>query len=354
MFRPQTNSQVRFLATAAKTTTSTGANSTPSTSLYAFKKQLDDYIYYHSLSSTWRPYVYRKRNADFLISKNALDKNNHPLIPLSYPGTPSKKKLTKFISLILTIDEINLLKTSLNELFKIRIPSKKTLNGKKVNTKYLEPSIINQFLYKSFELDYKTYSKNLMWLDQINEKDSIWSVKNTECIAFLNSLLVKDNFSSNNDINFENQFNKKLGHYVQKADLDPKKSILFNASSIIASIYSNNLNSNLGSLTNLDNLTNNNVYSVKPNTDYLQYDHAYSIISALKDASLSTPEAKDNAKLQEVVQRWSTFLNDVKAIKGNTSSTYELLSQKPTVLEQAAEAEPAAEAEADAEAKETK
>lgn len=329
MLKTHTQFQLRHFATSVTTKSSTSIGPT---SLYTFKKQLDDYIYYHSLSSTWRPYVYRKRNADYLISKNALDKNNNPLIPQKFPGIPSKKKLTKFISLLLTIDEVKLLRDSLDNLFKIR-----TCKDKKKNIKYLEPSILNQYLYKSFQLDYKLYSENLMWLDQINENDSIWSVKNTEAVAFLDSLLIKYNYNLNNEINFD-QFNKKLNHWIKKSKLSDNHSILFNSSSIIASIYSNSLSSNEIALNNLDKLTRNKVYNIKSDiSDYLQYDHAYSIISALKDASIATNEAKENQQLQTLVSRWNKFLNDVETIKGNNKSTYELINASPVIIESAPE-----------------
>lgn len=295
-----------------------------SNSLYSFKTQLDDYIYFHSLSSQWRPLVYRQRNADVLTSLNALDKKNHPLVPLKYPGVPSKKKLIKFISLLLTIDEVKILRNSLNELFKIRVTKKK--NQKNIKNpnfgKYLEPSIINEFLYKSYELDLKLFNENLIWLDQINENDSIWSVKNTECVAFIRSMIIKTNKNNKNDkINF-NSMIEKMQHWIKKSNMKEEGSILYNSSLIIASIYSNVLNENLSYLNNLDKLTRNKVYTVKPNTDYLQYDHAYSIICALKDAS-NTENASNNEQLKNLVKRWDNFLTDVEKLKNDTPSTYE-------------------------------
>lgn len=304
----------------------TSSSSSSSSSLYSFKKQLDEFIYFKNLSSTWTPYVYRKKNSDYLTSLNAVDKKNHPITPREYPGIPSKKKLTKFISLLKSTDEINNLKISLDELFKIRVSNN---NKNKSKSKYLEPSIINQYLYKCFQLDYKLYKDTLIWLDQINENDSIWSVKNTEALAFIQSMIIKNNFPLNNEINFT-KFNDKLNYWINKSKLDKNQSILFNASSIIASIYSNELSNNSISVNNLDNLTKDKVYTVKSNTDYLQYDHAYSIISALKDAS----EISKDVKLMEIVNRWTPFLNDVETLKNNAQlkSSYQLFNENPVII----------------------
>ncbi|KAG0688270.1 hypothetical protein C6P40_001183 [Pichia californica] len=343
----------RRLSTA---TANAASSSSSPTSLYSFKSQLDDYIYFHSLSSQWRPLVYRQRNADVLTSLNALDKKNHPLIPLKYPGVPSQKKLTKFISLLLTTDELNIIRKSLDDLYKIRITKKKFNNSSKDNDKnnnnnknnnygkYLEPSIINQFLYKSYELNPKLFNSNLVWVDQINEKDSVWSVKNTEAVSFIRSMIIKSNFSKNNNINL-NSMIEKMQHWIKKSNMNENGSILYNSSIIIASIYSNVLNENLIYLNNLDNLTKDKVFTVKPDTDYLHYDHAYSIISALKDASIKS----ENDQLKSLVSRWDNFLSDVEKLKGsNDLSTYERIlkadskrAEDKTVTEQAIDAEKA-------------
>lgn len=312
-----------FASSTLVASSSTTATSSGPTTLYSFKKQLDEYIYFNNLSSSWTPYVYRKKNADYLTSLNAVDKKNHPITPREYPGIPSKKKLTKFISLLKSSEEINVLRLSLDELFKIRVSKLKN----KKNNKYLEPSIVNQYLYKCFQLDYKLYAENLVWLDQIDEKDSVWSVKNTEAVAFIQSLIIKFNHPLNNEINFE-KFESKLSHWINKANLDKEHSILYNASSIIASVYSNSLESNQTALTNLDNLTKEKVYSVKPETDYLQYDHAYSIISALKEAST----VAQNEKLSSLVARWEPFIKSVESIKGETKSSYELFLENPAII----------------------
>lgn len=306
-------SQFRHFSSTATTATAAAATATATAdpskpSFYAFKKQLDEFLYFHSLSSQWKPAVYRKRNADMLTSINALDKNHHPIVPREYPGVPSKKKLVKFISLLVNPEEVSLLRQTLDGLFKIRLSKDKKL-------KYLDPSILNQFLYKSFQFNHDIYTKNLIWLDQINPNDSVWSVKNTEAVAFVNSYLVKiiPQFTYS-------QYNKKLEYWIKKAQLDPTHSILFNASSLIAGTYGKSDDSQTDieafntAFKNLDNLTSEKVYIVKPNTDYLQYDHAYSILSALREA------AQVNSQLQPLVDRWNKFFTDVEAIKDQPSS----------------------------------
>lgn len=319
-FRTFTSSTSAF----ASSTSATVAPSGPTT-LYAFKKQLDEYIYYNNLSSTWAPYVYRKKNADRLTAMSPVDKKNHPITPKEYPGIPSKKKLTKFISLLVNTEEVSLLRTSLEELFKIRTSKDKT----KKNTKYLEPSILNQYLYKCFQLDYTLYSESLAWLDTIDAKDSVWSVKNTEAVALVQAMLIKNNNATNPVFNYE-RFNRKLQHWISKASLEKSHSILYNAASITAATYSNALTSKDAqeSIIALDKLTNEKVYSVKPRTDYLQYDHAYSIISAFKDAA----EKSGDEKVKELAGRWSGFLNEVEQLKGETKSSYELFQESPVII----------------------
>lgn len=310
-------STIRCFTTSA---ISRNSNSNSKQSLYSFKSQLDDYIYFHSLSSQWRPYVYRQRNADKLVSLNSVDKKKHPITPKKYPGIPSLKKLVKFIDLLVKSDEVKDLRNSLDDLFKIRITKK--INKNYSNSgKYLQPDVISQFLYKSYQIDPKLFSENLLWIDQINEKDSIWCTKNTEAVAFVRSMIIKSSYLNNSKLDF-NWFNEKLNHWICKSNMNEQGSILYNASSIIASVYSNSLTSNLKALENLDNLTKDRVFTVKPNTDYQQYDHAFSIISALKDASL-TEIGKENLKLVELVERWSTFLSDVEKLKGDSVSNYE-------------------------------
>ncbi|ODQ47772.1 hypothetical protein PICMEDRAFT_71804 [Pichia membranifaciens NRRL Y-2026] len=315
----------RFFATSAiSRNSSSSSSSSKSSSLYAFKSQLDDYIYYHSLSSQWRPLVYRQRNAEVLTSLNAVDKKNNPLTPRQYPGVPSKKKLIKFISLLLTAEEVKLVRSSLEELSKIRISSKTRKGSTKKDSnkgKYLDPSVLNEFLYKSYELDSKLFTENLVWADQIREEDSVWSVKNTEAVAFVRSMIIKTSFPANPEVNFQTMV-EKMKHWAAKAEMSETGSILYNASLVVASVYSNSLKENSTALNHLDALTKNKVYTVKPQTDYLQYDHAYSIISALKDAS-KHEYAENNAQLLELVSRWSTFLADVENLKQNTPSTYE-------------------------------
>lgn len=261
-----------------------------------------------------------------LTSLNALDKKHHPIVPKEYPGVPSKKKLTKFISLLVHPDEITLLRQTLEGLFKVRLSKDKKL-------KYLDPSILNQYLYKSFQLNHDIYTKNLIWLDQINAQDSVWSVKNSEAVAFVNAYLVK----TVPDYNFE-QYSKKMEYWIKKADLDPTHSILYNASSLIASTYGNATND--AAFQNLDTLTKEKVYHVRPNTEYLQYDHAYSIISALKDAT------QIDARLLPLVERWNDFLSQVEAIKDQPSS-YEAWKAANATKPQA-EVEPEVKAEAEA------
>ena len=313
----------RFFATSAISRNNSSISK--GSSLYAFKSQLDDYIYYHSLSSQWRPLVYRQRNAEVLTSLNAVDKKNNPLVPRQYPGVPSKKKLIKFISLLLTAEEVKLVRSSLEELFKIRISNKTKRNGstkKDANQgKYLDPSVLNEFLYKSYELDSKLFTENLVWADQIKEEDSVWSVKNTEAVAFVRSMIIKTLFPANPEVNFQ-AMTEKMKHWVAKAEMSETGSILYNASLVAASVYSNSLKENSTALNNLNALTRNKVYTVKPQTDYMQYDHAYSIISALKDAS-KHEYAENNAQLLELVSRWNSFLADVENMKQNTPSTYE-------------------------------
>lgn len=314
-----------FASSTSAFASSTSAAVAPSgpTTLYAFKKQLDEYIYYNNLSSTWAPYVYRKKNGDHLTALNAVDKKNHPILPREYPGIPSKKKLTKFISLLMTPEEVSLLRGSLDELFKIRTSRDKT----KKHTKYLEPSILNQYLYKCFELDYKLYSESLAWLDTIDAKDSVWSVKNTEAVALMQAMLVKNNHATNPIYNFE-RWSAKLQHWVNKASLEKSHSILYNAASITASIYSNALPSNAESVEALDKLTLEKVYTVKEGTEYLQYDHAFSIISALRDAATDSGDAK----VQELAGRWDTFVADVSKLKGDVKSSYELFLENPVII----------------------
>ncbi|TID30583.1 hypothetical protein CANINC_000828 [Pichia inconspicua] len=317
--------QFRHLSTTATATAATVDASR--SSLYAFKKQLDEFLYFHSLSSQWKPAVYRKRNADMLTSLNALDKNHHPIVPREYPGIPSKKKLVKFISLLVNPEEISLIRQTLDGLFKVRLSKDKKL-------KYLDPSILNQFLYKSFQFNHDIYTKNLIWLDQIDPNDSVWSVKNTEAVAFVNAYLVKiiPKYTYA-------QYNEKLTYWIKKAQLDPQHSILYNAASLIAGTYGDSktdLEAFNTAFKNLDNLTREKVYQVKPNTDYLQYDHAYSILSALKEA------AEVNKELQPLVDRWSKFFTDVETIKDQPSS-YE--SWKAAEAVRAAEAAETAKAD---------
>lgn len=339
----------RFFASSA--TSRNGSSSSSSSSLYAFKSQLDEYIYYHSLSSQWRPLVYRQRNAEVLTSLNAVDKKNHPLVPRQYPGVPSKKKLIKFISLLLTPEEVKLLRSSLDELSKIRISKKgnrkndASSSKKKSNQgKYLDPSVLNEFLYKSYELDSKLFTENLVWADQIREEDSVWSVKNTEAVAFVRSMIIKTLFPVDPEINFK-AMSEKMQHWVAKSGMSEKGSILYNASLVIASVYSNSLKENSTALNHLDDLTKNKVYTVKPDTEYMQYDHAYSIICALKDAS-KHENAEGNAQLAGLVSRWDSFLADVQKLKGNeTLSTYERFLQTEEKKRAAATAAEPAKAE---------
>lgn len=287
------------------------------TSLYAFKQQLDAFIKFHSLSSQWRPLVYRPRNADQLTSMNAVDKFNRPLTPQKYPGTPSQAKFEKFVKLLVDPEEVRLLRSSFKDLFKLRLSNK----GKK-DIKYIKPSMINMFLYKSFALNYKLYSENLLFLNQVCEEDSVWSVKNTEAVAFLTSMLLK----YNPQLVTYDQFNKKLQYYIKRANLDPSKSILFNASSLIASIYSGKIDNN--ALDNLDKLTSERVYKVREGAPYLEYDHAYSILTALKEAA----NVAQDEKLNNILERWNGFLNDVAQIK-DIESAYEGIVANPPLLE---------------------
>lgn len=283
---------------------------------------------------------------------NAVDKHNQPLAPKQFPGIPSKEKFARFISLLLTVDEVKSLRGSIHDLSKIRVCKPKRASGTAAEAaatkghdgvKYLDPSIINQYLYKSFQLDSKLYSENLMLLDQLSEKDSVWAVKNTEAVAFINSMLIKFNYDSNNSINFD-QFISKLQYWMHKANLKVENSILFNSSAIIAAVYSRSLDADSVYLKNLDSLTAEKVYSIRPHATYLQYDHAYSIISALKDAAA----VANNEKLSQLVARWDTFLLDVEKLKGDASSSYENFLASPVKLEPQGEAEAAPEADPEA------
>lgn len=273
-------------------------------SLYTFKKQLDEFIYFNNLSSQWKPLVYRQRNADTLISLNALDKNNNPILPRSYPGIPSKRKLIKFINYLIKPEEIVLLRSNLNDLFKIRL-------NKVTNEKYLDQSIINYFLYKSYEIDpsSKLFQDNLMWLDQINENDSVFGVKNLECIGFIRYFIMKNN---NDLLNYNDWFQKKMNHWIQKSKINENGSILYNAVCVIASNGTDKK-----ALSNLENLTKDKTYKVYQNSNYQQYDHVYSILSALKNIN----------EADAINTRFEKFLSDVQILKADQKSTYELLSE---------------------------
>lgn len=275
---------------------------------YAFKALLDEFVYYHSLPAPLRPLVYRTRNSERLVSERANDKSGRPLVPRVFPGTPSAKRTAEFISHLDRREELDHFRTTLTGLTNIEIKSKKT----NTKTPWMKPSVVNAFLYKSFQLG--TLGSGLNYIDSLGNYK--WSPRNVEAITLIRYMQISRDSSKYT----RGWFEEKQASLRTRAALPEFGSALLNVVELACQLR-------LGAANEATVARCREVAAKFPqgttSSEYVNEDHAYSIIMALKEASLGS----NSGEIVAIVSQFEPYLAAVEALKKDTPSTLQQLQQ---------------------------
>lgn len=274
---------------------------------YAFKALLDEFVYYHSLSAPLRPLVYRSRNSERLLSERANDKMGRPLVPRVFPGTPSSKKTAKFISILQKKEELEHFKTTLAGLTNIEIKSKKT----NLKTPWIKPSVINAFLYKSFQLN--TLGNGLSFINSLENYKL--SPRNVEAITLIRYMLISKDPKKYSSSWFE----EKQNSLKTRAELPEFGSALLNVAELACQLKLNTVQE--GTLARAKEVITKFNADALTGDEFIKYDHSYSIIMALKEAS----KGNTSSEIVAIVSQLEPFIAKAQEIKGTQQSTFETL-----------------------------
>ncbi|KAG7699148.1 hypothetical protein KL930_002065 [Ogataea haglerorum] len=148
-------------------TTAQLANRIPGDRYYEIKDNVDDYLYYKSLTPRVRDIVYTKDDHLAMLNRNAIDLEGRPLTPKPVPGAPSRLRFSFFIDGLL-------LPAELDDLFPVI--TKLDLHAPEL----LNEMVIKSFLYKAAEFNklsdalslvfqLETYKSNLRFNQTVSE-----------------------------------------------------------------------------------------------------------------------------------------------------------------------------------------
>lgn len=272
---------------------------------YAFKAQLDEFVYFTQLSKPLRPFVYRAKNADRLLSQRGSDKNGRQLVPRTYPGVPSNVRTAQFIGLLQQPEELAHFRTTLAGLAQIKI---KTAKGARVS--WMKPSVIDAFLVKSAQMG--CLGDSLAFVNTLAEYR--YTPRNAETITLLRY------FALNEESHNLEWFARKTAQLKKNAGLNEFGSALMPFVELAAQLKFGAVSA--ATVANAKQVVAKFRADLVHGDDFANYDHAYSIIKTLMSAAEGNPQPEIVALLAPL----QPFVANVEAIKPHdVQSTFEKL-----------------------------